>query len=198
MLDRAWCAAVVTAAGASSRMGRPKALVELGGVPLLARQLAALTGFGQRLVVLGAHAEAIRAGVHLSEATVVDNPAWPSGRSSSLRCGFAAVSSQARAVVVAGVDQPIDAAVVDALLAAFDPATHACALPIAGDRRGHPALLNAALLDPHLRHLPDDSTLRDVLARFADATLEVPVQSAVTLANLNSEADVVALARELS
>ena len=58
--------AVLLAAGAGSRLGgRPKALLELGGVPLILRQLIALSGAGvdEVVVVLGHHADAIEAAV---------------------------------------------------------------------------------------------------------------------------------------
>lgn len=170
-------------------MGMPKALVEWRGAPLLRRQLDAVEGFGQRIVVLGSAASEIRAAVGIpGDAAVVENSGWQSGRSGSLRCGFHAVSPSARAILVAAVDQPVDPAVVDRLLAEFDPAVHAWVLPRVGDRRGHPIILSATLL-PTLRELGDDETLREVALRFEGSALEVPVESELALANFNRPED---------
>ena len=66
LYSRMTVGAVLLAAGAGSRLGgRPKALLELGGVPLVLRQLVALSGAGvdEVVVVLGHHADAIEAAV---------------------------------------------------------------------------------------------------------------------------------------
>lgn len=190
VLDRAWCAAVITAAGAGSRMGRPKALVEWQGVPLLLRQLAALEGFGQRIVVLGAAAEEIRESLDIPRGVaVVENEGWQTGRSGSLRLGFHAVNPSALGILVAAVDQPVDPAVVDLLLARLDPAEHAWVLPRVGERRGHPIILSGTLL-PALRELGDDETLRELALRFESSALEIQVESELALANFNRPEDI--------
>ena len=70
--------AVLLAAGAGTRLGgRPKALLELGGVPLILRQLIALSGAGvdEVVVVLGHHAEAVEAAIRQFPITLAHNPA---------------------------------------------------------------------------------------------------------------------------
>ncbi|MFW6057757.1 MAG: nucleotidyltransferase family protein, partial [Persicimonas sp.] len=70
--------AIILAAGESSRMGRPKALLEWRGQTLLARLLDITRQAGLApLVVLGAHAERLRA--HVGDAEVVFNEAWREG-----------------------------------------------------------------------------------------------------------------------
>ena len=73
LYSRMTVGAVVLAAGAGSRLGgRPKALLELGGVPLILRQLVALSGAGvdEVVVVTGHHAEAIEAADSNAPTTV--------------------------------------------------------------------------------------------------------------------------------
>jgi molybdenum cofactor cytidylyltransferase len=115
--------AVLLAAGAGSRMGgRPKALLELGGVPLVLRQLIALSGAGvdEVAVVLGHHGEAIEAAVRPFPITLVRNPAPDDGQVSSVRLGLAALSPKLDAVIVALADQPlIDAQDIVALISAY-------------------------------------------------------------------------------
>ena len=82
--------AVLLAAGSASRMGhRPKALLQLGGVPLVRRQLIALSGAGvdELVVVLGHHAERIEPEVRDFPVTLVRNLDPDAGQVSSLRLG---------------------------------------------------------------------------------------------------------------
>ena len=77
LYSRTTVGAVLLAAGAGSRLGgRPKALLELGGVPLVMRQLVALSGAGvdEVVVVLGHHADAVEAAVRAFPITLVRNP----------------------------------------------------------------------------------------------------------------------------
>ena len=90
LYSRTTVGAVLLAAGAGSRLGgRPKALLELGGVPLVMRQLVALSGAGvdEVVVVLGHHADAIEAAVNQFPITITRNPAPDDGQASSVRIG---------------------------------------------------------------------------------------------------------------
>src|SRR5918997_5983315 len=101
--------AVVLAAGASTRLGRPKQLLELDGKPLLQHVVDALDGAGldEVVVVLGHEAERIRAAVVLpARGRVVVNRAHRSGQASSLRAGLDAVDAASEAAVVVLGDQP--------------------------------------------------------------------------------------------
>ena len=103
---------IVLAAGAGARMGhRPKCLLQLDGVSLLARQLQALSnaGIADVVVVLGHHAERIQQEACLAQfgARTVINPQPESGHVSSLRVGLQALPSGLDAVLVALADQPL-------------------------------------------------------------------------------------------
>ena len=90
LYSRVVVGAVLLAAGSGSRMGtRPKSLLELGGVPLIRRQLIALSGAGvdEVVVVLGHHADAIEPMVQTFPVTVVRNPNPDDGLASSQRIG---------------------------------------------------------------------------------------------------------------
>ncbi|MDP3984677.1 MAG: nucleotidyltransferase family protein [Acidimicrobiia bacterium] len=113
--------ALVLAAGASSRLGRPKQLEPWGGTTLLGRVLALVesVGFDERFVVLGAELEKILNGVSFPGWTVVENPEWEEGLASSLRVGLDAMTRLGRAEAAAIFlgDQPdIDRDVVERLL----------------------------------------------------------------------------------
>jgi molybdenum cofactor cytidylyltransferase len=123
LYSRMTVGAVLLAAGAGARLGgRPKALLELGGVPLVLRQLIALSGAGvdEVAVVLGHHADAIEAAVRPFPITLVRNPSPDAGQASSVRLGLQALSPRLDAVMVALADQPlIDAQDIVALISAY-------------------------------------------------------------------------------
>ncbi|HEY9898527.1 MAG TPA: nucleotidyltransferase family protein [Pantanalinema sp.] len=173
MIARERVAAVVTAAGFSSRMGSPKALLDWHGKPLLQHQMDGLAGFGEVIVVLGHEAERIRSELRLgANCRVVVNPSYPQGRASSLRAGFEALATAPQAVLVVGVDQPFSAESLDLLLAAMEPETP-IALPVAAGRRGHPALFAGRLLDELRRVTEEGEGLRAVVR--SHPVREVPV-----------------------
>lgn len=102
--------AVVLAAGAGARMGnRPKCLLELDGIPLIQRQLMALSGAGvvEQVVVLGHHAARIQPVLSDFPVTLVCNPDPAAGQVSSLRLGLRSLSSSVDTVLVALADQPL-------------------------------------------------------------------------------------------
>lgn len=148
--------AVLLAAGSGSRLGgRPKALLELGGVPLILRQLIALSGAGvdEVVVVLGHHADAVEAAVRAFPITLVHNPDPDAGQASSVRCGLAALSPRIDAAMVALADQPlIDTQDIVALIGAYKkrPEGTAMVVPRIDNQPGNPLIFDAALREAWL------------------------------------------------
>ena len=147
--------AVLLAAGAGSRLGhRPKSLLELGGVPLIRRQLIALSGAGvdELVVVTGHHAEAIEAAVQDFPVTLARNPRPDDGQASSVRLGLAALSARLDAVIVALADQPlVNAHDIGALIGAFKKRDGASmVVPRVDDAPGNPVIFESALRDEWL------------------------------------------------
>jgi len=145
--------AVLLAAGAGTRMGgRPKALLELGGVPLVLRQLIALSGAGvdELVIVLGHHAESIMRVIEHFPVTLVHNPRPDDGQVSSLRLGLAALNPRVDAVVVALIDQPlIDEEAITAVIGAFKkrPEGTSVLVPRVAGQPGNPVVFSAAVRD---------------------------------------------------
>lgn len=167
-------AALVLAAGSSSRMGRPKPLLPLGGRPLVLHAVdAALeSGLDRVLVVVGAAAEAVEA-VLGDDPRVepVRNPDHASGQASSLRAGLRAAATirDCEAVVVLLADQPgvtPDAirAVVDEFRAGGGPVVQAAY----GGRPGHPTLL-ARPTWPALERIRGDEGARSWIRAHPEA-----------------------------
>ena len=102
-------AAVILAAGGSSRMGRPKQLLKFRGTSLLRRAIdtALAVPTEQVIVVLGHAADQLLPECTATSATVVLNDQWMEGVSTSLRGGLAAVSSDARGVFIYPADMPL-------------------------------------------------------------------------------------------
>lgn len=95
-------AAVIVAAGSSTRFGSPKQLAQVGGESLLERaiRVAREAGCSSVVVVLGASAELIRARCAMGDARVVVNEDWPLGMGSSIGCGVRALSGVDGCVVM--------------------------------------------------------------------------------------------------
>jgi len=145
--------AVLLAAGRGERMGgRPKALLALGGVPLVLRQLIALSGAGvdELVIVLGHHAASIMPVVESFPVTLVHNPRPDDGQVSSQRLGLAALNPAVDAVLVALADQPlIDVEDITQVIGAFKrrPEGTSVVVPrVAGDP-GNPVIFGAEVRD---------------------------------------------------
>ncbi len=140
--------AVLLAAGEGVRMGGvAKSLIRLQGVPLINRQLIALSGAGvDEVVVVTGHArDAVEAQVQSFPVTLAYNPDYTSGQQSSVRVGLGALSGAFDAVFIVLADQPlIGAADLTELIAAFKkrPSGHVL-VPVVNGQRGNPIVLDA-------------------------------------------------------
>ncbi|MFN8895260.1 MAG: NTP transferase domain-containing protein, partial [Betaproteobacteria bacterium] len=151
LYSRVVVGAVVLAAGAGSRLGgRPKCLLELGGVPLIRRTLIALSGAGvdEVVVVLGHHAAQIEPLVQDFPVTLARNPSPDDGQVSSQRIGLAALGGRLDAVLVVLADQPLlGAADITALIGAWKkrPEGTRVVQPHVGGERANPVIFDAAV-----------------------------------------------------
>ena len=180
-------AALILAAGASQRMGSPKALLPWGGGTLLEHVLAQARAAAVRdiVVVLGPATRHLDGA--LGDALVVHNPLPETGRSASIRIGSAALAEDVESIVIQSVDQPCSVEVLNAL---FDAAAHGAEIvvPTHTGKRGHPICVAGRLL-PELRNVTEEGEgLRAVVRAHAEGLVEVPVQSESVLWNLNDPA----------
>ncbi|GAA1897353.1 nucleotidyltransferase family protein [Streptomyces durmitorensis] len=142
-------AGLLLAAGGGRRLGgRPKALLDHQGRPLVEHAVRVLRegGCTRVHVVLGADADAVREKASLPGCVLIDNPEWAEGMGSSLRAGLASLredAADADAALVSLVDQPgIGPAAVARVHAAYrSPATLAAAAY--DGERGHPVLFGS-------------------------------------------------------
>lgn len=139
---------VVLAAGASTRMGRPKALLDIGGRTALDRVLDTAAGMGKAVVVLGSEADAVEKGCSLARAAVVRNADWAAGMTSSVQAGVRALPRDAEGFFVWPVDLPfVRAETLEEMASRFwilrQNRREPIVIPRAG-RRGHPVLFDRA------------------------------------------------------
>ena len=170
---------VLLAAGRGTRFGpAPKLLAALAGKPLVRHAAEAALAARARpvVVVLGAHADAVRAALRGLDLVLVENPDYAAGLSTSLRVGLAALPEAVTGALVLLGDMPrVTAAHLDRLIAAFaaaDPLP-AAIVPVHAGRRGNPVLLNRRRLAPDLARLAGDRGAGPLLAGRTDV-LEIP------------------------
>jgi molybdenum cofactor cytidylyltransferase len=169
-------AGLVLAAGASTRMGANKLLLELDGEPLVRRATRAAldAGLDPVLVVVGHEAERTRAAIADLPCTAVLNPSYEEGQGSSLRAGAAALPPDAAAAVVLLGDMPlVTAAMVRTVVARW----RATGAPVVvSDYAGvlaPPTLFDRAVL-PELAALGGETAARPVVERHRAAAETVP------------------------
>ncbi len=181
-MSRPSVAAIVLAAGSSSRLGQPKQLLPVDGQPLLARTLDAVrfSSLEPRIVVLGGAEDAIRASVRLAGFDIVSNPDFEQGQATSLVAGIRALPEDVDGAIVLLGDQPlVEPWLLDKLVKAFVPGRHAAVRPRYADGPGNPVLL-ARELFPDLLDPQGDVGARDVLQAHREriATVDHPIRNA--------------------
>ena len=180
-------AAIVLAAGASRRMGRPKPLLPWGGGTLLRWELDELlrSCVDEIVVVTGAHADDVRRSLGDDARCCVFNPRWSLGRAGSLVRGARALSGDAQpapeAVVIQNVDQPTRHDIIDRLVEGLRSSGADAAQPTHRGKRGHPVVVAGALL-PELAAASEETLgLRGVLERHPPALLAMDDEPVVRL-----------------
>jgi molybdenum cofactor cytidylyltransferase len=159
-------AALILAAGASSRMGRPKQLLDWDGRPLVrvAAEVALAARLDPLLVVVGGAQAAVAEALAGLPLQMIANPDYAAGQSTSLRAGVAALGPDADAVVVLLGDQPfVTTAIVDRLVAEWQASRAAIVAPTYAGQRGNPVLFARAVF-PELLAIQGDQGARGVLA----------------------------------
>jgi molybdenum cofactor cytidylyltransferase len=166
---------LVLAAGGSTRLGRPKQTLPYGDTTLLGHVLdcARACGFDQLVVALGGNAGEVRTQVDLRGTTVVDNPSFGEGCSSSIAAALPALDSRCDVLVLMLGDQPgVAPAAVRTLLARLGDAPMAVARY--EDGRGHPFAFRRSLFS-ELAELHGDKAVWKLLEQRGPDVAEVRV-----------------------
>jgi molybdenum cofactor cytidylyltransferase len=173
-------AAVILAAGRSTRMGGPnKLLAEFNGKPLvrIATEQAIASKASDVIVVTGHQAAEVEKALAGLKVKFVRNPDFATGIASSVKAGIAAVPQEADGAVVCLGDMPlIEAGLIDRLIDAFAPDRgQLIVVPVSDNRRGNPVLWSRRFFD-ELMTLDGDVGARHLIAKHSEAVAEVAAE----------------------
>ncbi len=172
-------AGLLLAAGGARRFGSQKLVATVDGVPLVRRAHDTLAEVVDSvLVVVGAEAAAVTQALESTNATIVVNPDWANGLSTSIRRGISAVPLDAQAVIIALGDEPeVDARIAVELIAMWKNTGR----PIVAARyqgvQSHPVLFDRSLFS-ELSTLKGDVGAKSVIYRSGERVAFVDVASA--------------------
>lgn len=177
--------AVVLAAGQSSRMGRPKQLEAVAGVPMVVRAVtvALQSGVDTVVVVTGAYADQVQTVLtemladHPNRLLLLHNAEWANGQASSVRTAVEHFGATADALLFLPVDQPfLPATLLQQLINVWQQGANLVAPAVDDTVRGAPAIFDQSLF-PQLLELTGDVGARPLLQRYRDRLSTVPAQS---------------------
>jgi molybdenum cofactor cytidylyltransferase len=183
-------AAVVLAAGRSTRMGGPnKLLAEIARRPLvrIAAEAALASGAKPVIVVAGHQRDQVEQALTGLPVRVVHNPNFADGLGTSLKAGIAAVPPESDGAIVLLGDMPqVDARLIDRLIAAFDSDRGALVVvPTFEGKRGNPVLWSRRFF-PDLMGIEGDVGARHLIGRYGEAVVEVPVDGKGALTDIDT------------
>ena len=194
-------AAVVLAAGRSTRMGGPnKLLADIARRPLV--RIAAEEALASRakpvIVVTGHQREQVETALAGLPVQFVHNPDFADGLGTSVRAGIAAVPADADGAIVCLGDMPqVDAGLIDRLIAAFDPDQGALVvMPTFEGRRGNPVLWSRRFF-PDLTAIEGDVGARHLIGRYSEAVVEVPLAGKAALVDVDTPEALVGVRAEI-
>ena len=194
-------AAVVLAAGRSTRMGAiNKLIAEIGGKPLvrIATEQALASRAKPVIVVTGHERDKVEGALASLPVRFVHNPDYAEGLGTSLKAGIAAVPADADGAIVCLGDMPqVDAALIDKLLTAFDPEHGALVVvPTFDGRRGNPVVW-ARRFFHDLMAISGDIGARHLIGSYSEAVAEVPVAGEAALTDVDTPESLSAVKAEI-
>jgi molybdenum cofactor cytidylyltransferase len=192
-------AAIILAAGASERMGYPKALLPYRGAPFLSGILEACfaAGVERRVVVLGYFADKILQELDLSDVIVTMSENLEAGPIGSIRAGIRAlVNHPVEATLIWPVDRPhVSVATISALLDKAREGHGPIVVPTYQGRRGHPVLFGKTVF-AELLDAPDTVGAKAVVRKDPSRVVTVPVEDSAVLEDFNTPEDYKGLLRK--
>jgi molybdenum cofactor cytidylyltransferase len=190
-------AGIVLAGGRSSRMApRNKLLEPVGGEPMVRRVAATAIASGAEpvIVVTGHEAASVAAALRGLDVTIVANPDYADGLSTSLRAGLCALPGGIDGALILLGDMPqIETPVLTVLMAAFTGASAIC-VPVRHGRRGNPVLWGSRYFAEVMR-LTGDTGAKPLMALHDAQLIEVEVATDSIFADVDAPEDLARLKR---
>ena len=183
--------AILTAAGESSRMGRPKALLPWRGATLVEHQASSLLegGASEVIVVLGHEHETIAPYVRGERVRYVVNPHYALGKSTSIKAGLFELGPEVTDVMLLAVDQPRQTEIVARVVDSHVSAGALITSPRYRGRGGHPLIFSAALREELAAITEEGQGIRAVFRAHAANVNEVHIDDPVIRLDLNTPED---------
>jgi len=186
--ERKPLAAVILSGGESKRMGSPKALIPYRGKTFIEHliEITRHPRVGVTRIVVGAHADEIRAHLGARASEIALNPQWQQGQLSSIQAGIRSLPvGETEGMLLCPVDHPlVGADLVAQLIERFDSSVAPIALPTYRGKRGHPLIFRASLY-PELLAASPDVGARQVVWAHADQICELATEEEGVVLNIN-------------
>ena len=191
-------AAIILAAGMSTRLGRFKPLLSVGDQTMTDRVISIFQKNGiDTILVTGWRNEELLAGIAMKNATVVYNPDFKEGMFTSVRAGLKSLKTDCLAVFLMPVDIPlVRPFTIHRILDIARNQHNKIIYPVFGRKRGHPPLIPTTLVSDILK-MSKDITLRDALKKYESAAIEVSVPDGNILFDVDSPEDYEKLLEQL-
>lgn len=181
--------AVVLAAGMSSRMGTNKLLLDVNGKTMVRHTVeAARASHAEPIIVVTGHAESdVKAALAGLDVQFVNNPDFAKGLSASLKCGLNALPEDCDGALVLLGDMPdVSSALIDRLIAAFDPSeSRAICVATRHGKRGNPVLW-ARRFFPEIQAIEGDVGARNLIGAYGELVCEVEAEDEGPLTDIDT------------
>jgi len=183
-------AAIVLAAGLSSRMGRNKLLVNVGGKPLVRRvvETALASGAGRVIVVTGNDAENVMASLSNLPIVFAHNPHFHAGLSTSLKAGVKALPEDVDGALILLGDMPaVTPTLINTLIGKFEPdEDRAICVPTYNGKQGNPVLWSRHFF-PDILALEGDVGAKHLIAENDDVVCQVATSDEAPLVDIDTQ-----------
>lgn len=179
---------IILAAGESSRMGSPKALLQIKGKTFLQHIVDVIrrAGLENISVVLGHDAENIRSKFPELAVQFITNKNYQKGQLSSIQTAIKNISEEVDAILVCPIDRPmVSSGLIQKLISEFIKTKSPIIIPIYDAKRGHPIIFSSSLF-PELMRAPIDVGARAVVWAHHNEVVEVPTNEEGILINIDT------------
>jgi molybdenum cofactor cytidylyltransferase len=163
-------AAIILAAGGSSRMGQPKQLIKWQGKTFLNHIIEKIdqTNLSPIIIVLGAHSNKIKQTlVENSKISIVENTHWQEGLSTSVKLAIEKLPADIDSVIIFLVDQPqVRIETINSLVKKSENSIAEVIIPLKDNKKGNPILIKSSVLK-HIDQLRGDKGFKQIIDQFS-------------------------------
>ena len=182
-------AALILAAGKSTRMGTTKSLLMWHGDFLVNYQINSLikSGCKEIYLVIGHNGDKIRSKVSNSKVKIINNPDYDSGKSSSIIKGIKSLDKGIENLIIVGVDQPRPIWFYEKIIKFHNKYSSVISSPVNNKKRGHPLIFRKSFFNEILKISNYKNGLKDLFRRNDDLVKTFEINSEWTHLDLNDK-----------